>query len=85
MAGAVIALTALPRLGDTSRFLPLTVLSTAAGLWLLIAPFGLGYSADAPRATANETVTGAVVVLLGIVGLLLAMAARRQPQDEPTG
>jgi hypothetical protein len=78
LAGAVIGLAALVRLADPLGAVAVRVGVLALGCWLVAAPFLLGYGgADAPRATANEMVTGVLVALLAVVSLRAGTAARR--------
>lgn len=74
--GAIVAVVALVLLADPARVLT-SVLALASGAWLLAAPFRLGYSSSAPLATWNETITGAVVVVLAAAGLVLGFTGRR--------
>lgn len=78
--GGVLAVLGLLRLASSARAVPLSVATAALGAWLIVAPFGLGYSTEAPRASWNEAITGGAVLLLGLLGLALALG-RRSAQD----
>lgn len=76
VTGAAVAFLALLGLGRVLRPLMLSGLVAGLGGWLLLAQHVLGYSADAPRASVNETTCGIVVILLAVAGLGFALAAR---------
>lgn len=70
MAGSIVALASLWAARAFRPGVSLTASWTVAltGLWILVAPFVLGY--DRPRASVfNEVVAGIVVLALGIVNV----------------
>ena len=83
--GGVIAVIALLQLSAPARAVPSSVASAALGAWLIVAPFGLGYSSEAPRASWNEAVTGVVVLILALAGLAFTLGRRaNRAGDEET-
>lgn len=55
--------------GDPPRRTWLGWVNVAAGAWLILSPFVLGY-ADAGAALANDVVVGALIVVLAGVALV---------------
>jgi uncharacterized membrane protein len=76
VTGAAVVLLALLGLSRVVRPLELSALVAVLGGWLLLAQHVLGYSAEAPRASVNETTCGIVVILLAVAVLGFALAAR---------
>jgi hypothetical protein len=75
--GVALAAVALVRIVSPVATAPLSVINVLLGMWLIIAPFILGYNegADAAAATVNDIIVGVLVVLLATVSLLSGRSA----------
>lgn len=76
--GVIVAAFALWRvLGpETSGMRSVSWIVMLAGLWVLVAPFAIGYTV-APAAVANDVFIGFVILILG--GVRAVMPAREVP------
>lgn len=66
---AIVALETSVEIGEGYKHASLSWISTAIGLWLMIAPFALGFS-DVTSATWNHVLTGIVVAALALSAAL---------------
>ena len=75
--GVALAAVALVRIVSPVATAPLSVINVLLGMWLIIAPFILGYNdgSDAAAATVNDIVVGLIVVVLAAVSLLSGRSA----------
>lgn len=64
VAGAIITVLALVRAFSPLRNTWLSVINALAGLWLVIAPFALGYTMQ--QAYWSDIVTGIVVIVIAV-------------------
>ncbi|MCM4083885.1 SPW repeat domain-containing protein [Paractinoplanes hotanensis] len=79
LAGAVAAGIAVARITAPLRTVPLGVVTVLLGLWLIAAPYALGYSSgtEAAVATANSRAVGITIALLAMFGMLATKDDRR--------
>lgn len=79
LAGTVVAGIAVSRIVAPSRTLPLGLVTVLVGLWLIAAPYVLGYGgdSDAGIATLNSRAVGVTIALLAMFGVLSARNDRR--------
>ena len=69
LVGVVVFGMAITRLAMTSaQFWWLSLVNIVAGIWLIVAPFVLGYS-DSQAAMLTSVITGALVVLVELIAL----------------
>jgi hypothetical protein len=62
--GIVVLIFAWIRVANPGQYVGLSWLNFLLGIWLIISPFVLGYSAF-PRATWNDVILGIIVLILG--------------------
>jgi hypothetical protein len=74
LAGTAVAGIAVSRIVAPSRTVPLGLVTVLVGLWLIAAPYVLGYSSDSDAgiATLNSRVVGMTIALLAMFGVLSA-------------
>lgn len=74
LAGTAVAGIAVARIVAPLRTVPLGLVTVLAGLWLIAAPYVLGYSgdSDAAIATLNSRAVGVTIALLAMFGVLSA-------------
>jgi hypothetical protein len=78
VGGAVLGATALVRLADPLGARVVRVAGVLVGGWLATAPFTLGYGdGSTPRATLDEVLVGALVVVASVGSLAAVTSARR--------
>jgi hypothetical protein len=78
LAGTAVAGIAVARIVAPLRTVPLGLVTVLAGLWLIAAPYVLGYSgdSDAAIATLNSRAVGVTIALLAMFGVLSASKDR---------
>ena len=78
LAGTAVAGIAVARIVAPLRTVPLGLVTVLVGLWLIAAPYVLGYSgdSDAAIATLNSRAVGVAIALLAMFGVLSAQKDR---------
>jgi hypothetical protein len=85
LVGAAITVTSATRIVTPSYTAPLSLATAALGVWLIVAPFALGYNAtgESVAATANDIATGIVVLVFALASWLLGSWMSLKESERP--
>jgi hypothetical protein len=85
LVGAAIAVVSATRIVTPLFTAPLSLATAGLGIWLIVAPFALGYNVDgeSSAATANDITTGIVVLVFAVASWLVGSWVNlRQSRDQ---
>lgn len=84
IVGAAVALIALVRASDPDHRVSMSWTNVVLGVWMIAAPFVLGYS-DVNDAQTNSIIMGAVVIALGAFSAYETNQAHREATEVDRG
>lgn len=84
LAGIAITVVSATRVVTPLYTAPLSLITAALGVWLIVAPFALGYNVngDSPAATTNDIATGIVVLGFALASWLLGSWVDLKRRDD---